>query len=151
METIYKSKIEEICNHFGWRKVDLIEKLETTRATLGNVENAKFGKPSVEFLNKIETKLGISKNWFLGESEIMLIQDQKSTAPALWEDLKRQYEKRIADLEFIVNIYKSEKMKEPAFANFTKLSTKEAVVIPFTGAAIGVGQALTPVKVANNV
>jgi predicted transcriptional regulator len=127
MNVDYQKKISEMCSHFNINKTELSEKLNIGRTTMFNLESGKLKKPSTELLKKLES-VGISKEWFKGESETMLLKSE--TTPMMWEDLKKQYEKRIADLEFIANLFKAEKMADPRYVNFLQPNTEKGRVIP---------------------
>lgn len=141
MENLFKQKILEICQELNINKQEFINKLDSTRTTIHNIETGKVSKPSPDFLSKLEGSLGINRNWFLGKSENMFLNptlpptNSSSVTPILWEDLKMQYEKRISELEFIANLYKAEKIADPRYANFLQPNTKKGRVVEFSGAS----------------
>lgn len=138
METNSKKKIEILRKHFNLNNGDLSKRLQITTATLYNVMNEKYGKPSIEFLTKLESNLGISKEWFLDETDSIPFDFKKNNeVPMLWEDLKKQYEKRISELEFIANLFKAEKIADPRYANFLQPNTEKGRVMPHPSLGAG--------------
>jgi transcriptional regulator with XRE-family HTH domain len=142
-DTNSSKKINYLKKYFNLNHVGLADKLQMASQTLYNVKNNKFEKPSIEFLTKLESNLGVSKEWFLDETDTIPIDFKKnSETPLLWEDLKKQYEKRISELEFIANLFKAEKIADPRYANFLQPNTEKGRVLPHpamvTGATCGV-------------
>lgn len=129
-------KINFLKAHFNLNNAALAKKIEVETQTLYNVRKEKSPKPSIEFLAKLEQNCGVSKEWFLDDTDTVPFDYKRNNeTPMLWEDLKKQYEKRIQELEFIANLYKAEKIADPRYANFLQPNTKKGQVVKFNGAS----------------
>jgi transcriptional regulator with XRE-family HTH domain len=143
MESNIHDRLQRVYQITGTNANSLASLLHVSKSIVYNLDKKVTDEPSVKMLKGLETYAGISMVWFLNNEGPETVSERNKTVltentswieeKKMLLELLKEKDKQIADKEFMSNLFKIEKMKDPAVANFIKHNTKKGLVIPFPG------------------
>lgn len=147
MESTIFERLAKVYDLTNTNANSLAKKINVPRGTMYNLDSQKTDNPTMQFLISLETYTGISMVWFAtGKGEIY-VKDRDSKASNVsntaWEkerdflinllkekeEIIRDKDKLISNNEFMANLFKIQKMKDPEVASFIKANTFKGKVI----------------------
>lgn len=155
MKTTIFERLQKVYELTGTNANSLAVLLKISKSIVYNLDKQATEEPSVKMLQGLEKYADISMLWFLNEEGPIKASERNqgsAEAPNSWKqekalllELIKEKDNAIREKEFMANLFKIEKMKDPAVASFIKLNSKYGRVMPMwpnggvAGVASGVG------------